>query len=265
MADELIEEVEDGVAILTLNRPEALNALNPPLMKALNAALQRCAGDSTIGCVVLTGAGRGFCAGGDIKARARAAEQENAPPPAAAKAAPPKRSFEDRAGWLRRSSEASRLLHGMMKPTIAMINGSCAGAGLALAGACDLRYAGRSAMFTSAFARAGLSGDYGGSYFWTRILGTARARELFLLAEKFDAAAALDFGLVHRVHDDEALRDAVLAVARGFAKAPRWSPAHIKRNLNAAETGTLEDVLDLEALTQTLSSQALAASVRRRD
>lgn len=260
MADELIETVEGGVAVLTLNRPDVLNALDPPLMKALNTALQRCASDAAIACVILTGAGRGFCAGGDIKARARAIVE----PDAERLEARPKQSFEDRVAWLRRSMEASRLLHDMTKPTIAMINGACAGAGLALAGACDLRFAAGSAVFTSAFARAGLSGDYGGSYFWTRILGTAKARELFLLAAKFDAEAALSFGLVNRVYPDEALRDEVMKVARGFAEAPRWSAGYIKRNLNLAEKATIGEMLDFEAITQSLSSRNLAEAARDR-
>lgn len=268
MSEELLETIEDGIATLTLNRPEVLNALNPSLMKTLYAALQRIAADSTIACVVLTGAGRGFCAGGDIKARARGARTEASSVdvveqvPKAARAA---QSFEDRVAWLRRSSEAARLLHDMGKPTIAMINGACAGAGLALAGACDLRYAGRSAVFTSAFARAGLSGDFGGSYFWTRILGTAKARELYLLSEKFDAQAAFDFGLVNRICDDDELRTAVMAVANRFPKTSKWSADYIKRNLNAAEQGTLAQILDLEALTQTLSSRALDESTRERE
>jgi len=113
-------------------------------------------------------------------------------------------------------------------------------------------------MLTSVFARAGLSGDYGGSWFWTRILGTAKARELYLLCERIDARQALAAGMVSAVHDDADLAAQVMALARRFADGPRTAYGYMKRNLNAAETGTLESLLDLEATHMLLSREALS-------
>jgi len=251
---ELLTQLDQGVMTLTLNRPERLNALNTSLMRALNDALAGAARDPAVACVVLTGAGRAFCAGGDMKASA-ASRADPAPETSA-----PRSSFETRRDWLRRSMEAARLLHDMPKPTIAMINGACAGAGLSLAGACDLRYAGESAVLTTAFARAGLSGDYGGSWFWTRIAGTAKARELFFLSEKIDAQTALGAGLVTAVHPDAELTDRTHAIARGLARAPGAALSYMKRNLNAAETQSLEAVFDLEAVNMLLSRQSVSTS-----
>lgn len=264
MSDEtevLLERLEDGVLTITLNRPDSMNALNPPLMRRLVEATQRAAQDSAVGCVVLTGAGKAFCAGGDAKAVAKGREQVEAAK--AAEAAPdadkPKKKVttrEERAAWIRRSGEASRLLHEMHKPTIAMINGGCAGAGMSLAGACDLRIAGESARFSTAFANFGISGDYGGSYFWTRILGTAKARELYFLAEKFDSAQALALGVVSAVHPDDQLAEKTMAVARRLAARSATTFSFMKRALNAAENGRLDEILEMEAWNVVLSREA---------
>ena len=250
--DEVLIQTNEGrVSVLTLSRPDTLNALDSKLMRRFEEAVRRVAHDDAVGCVVITGAGRGFCSGGDTKAIAAAAvAREDG-------SAPPKSTFEARVRWLRRSVEASRLLHEMGKPTIAMINGACAGAGMSIAGACDLRFAGRSATFVSAFTKNGVPGDYGGSWFWTQILGTAKARELYLLGEKMDAAEALAFGLVHRVHDDDALREATMKIAHRMAALPPTGLAYAKENLNAATTDGLAALLDRESLNMTLGRHAL--------
>ena len=259
MSDEvLMELVEDGVALLTLNRPESLNALDPALMRCLVGAVRKAATDDAIRCVVLTGAGRGFCAGGDLKAIGKAADARvasDAPPP-------PRVSTESRTRWLRRSAEASRLLHEMPKPTIAMINGACAGAGLSLAGACDLRFAARSAKFRAAFTSSGVSGDYGGSWLWTQILGTARARQLYFVDERRDAEAALAFGLVHAVHPDETLHETVMGIARQLAALPGAGLAYAKANLNAALTESFAASLDRESLSMMLARNVLVEARR---
>jgi 2-(1,2-epoxy-1,2-dihydrophenyl)acetyl-CoA isomerase len=172
-------------------------------------------------------------------------------------------AFEERMRTLHDSSFAGLILHEMDKPTIAMINGPCAGAGITLAGACDLRFMGRSAMMKSAFNEVGLTGDYGGSWFWTHILGTAKAREFYLLSEKYDAERALDFGLVHRLFDDEALREATMEVAQQLAKRKPWAARLTKKNLNYALHADLRDALEREALSQTLASQALGAAIKQ--
>jgi len=231
---DFLEQVKDGVAILTMNRPERLNAMSRPMLEAMEAALARLAGAPEIGAVVLTGAGRAFCAGGDVKAMAEGAEVAGG-------------SLEERAQQLRARMEVSRWLHEMPKPTIAMVRGAAAGAGLSLALACDLRVASETAKFTTAFARVGYSGDFGGSYFLTRLVGTARARELYFTAELLDAARALAIGLVNRVVPDAELETETLGLAGRLARGPRIAHRYIKRNMNAAESGTLAELLDLEA------------------
>jgi len=156
-------------------------------------------------------------------------------------------TLEERAQGLRSAMEVSRWLHEMPKPTIAMVRGAAAGAGLSLAMACDLRIAGDSARFGTAFARVGYSGDFGGSYFLTRLVGTAKARELYYTAELVDAPQALAWGLVNRVVPDAQLEEETMALASRIAGGPRIALRYMKRNMNAAETGTLKDLLDLEA------------------
>jgi 2-(1,2-epoxy-1,2-dihydrophenyl)acetyl-CoA isomerase len=234
MSDDLLVAVNDGVAVLTLNRPERLNAMSRAMLDGLLAALPQLADDPDVGVVVLTGAGRGFCAGGDVKAMAEGSEMAGS-------------SLEERAQGLRASMEVSRWLHEMPKPTIAMVRGAAAGAGLSLALACDLRFAGESARFGTAFARVGYSGDFGGSFFLTQLVGTAKARELYYTAELLDASQALALGLVNRVIPDARLEQETLAVAARLAAGPRVALRYMKRNLNAAESGTLKELLDLEA------------------
>ncbi|ACG78953.1 enoyl-CoA hydratase [Phenylobacterium zucineum HLK1] len=251
MSRSVLEAVQDGVMTITLNRPERLNAMNGELMEQLLEAVQRAAADPKVACVVLTGAGRGFCSGGDLKNKDAEIAADALLPPEQRKRP---QTIEAKIARLRRLTEAARLLHDMPKPTVAMINGACAGAGLSLAGACDLRIAAQSAVITSAFGKAGLSGDFGGSWFWSRILGAAKVRELYLLSERRTAAEALAFGLVHRVVPDEELLTHVQALTLSIATGPTHAYGFMKRNLAAAEDGALEEVLDLEATTMTLCS-----------
>jgi 2-(1,2-epoxy-1,2-dihydrophenyl)acetyl-CoA isomerase len=242
MSQDLIENIKDGVAVLTMNRPDRLNALSGPMLDALLEALPRLAEDPNVGCVVLTGAGRGFCAGGDVKAMAEGREMSG-------------ETLEERAQGLRNKMETSRWLHLMPKPTIAMVRGAAAGAGLSLALACDLRIAGESAKFGTAFARVGYSGDFGGSYYLTQLVGTAKARELYYTADLVDAQRALTLGLVNRVVGDDRLEEETLALAGKIARGPRIALRYMKRNLNAAESGSLGELLDLEAWHHTRTGQ----------
>ena len=234
MITELLETVSDGIAVLTMNRPDRLNALSGPMLSAMLEALMRLADDSAVGVVVLTGAGRGFCAGGDVKAMAEGKEFGGT-------------TMEEKAQQLRSAMETSRLLHEMPKPTIAMVRGAAAGAGLSLALACDLRVASDNARFGTAFARVGYSGDFGGSYYLTQLVGTAKARELYYTADLLDAAQALALGMVNRVVPDASLEQETMALAAKIANGPRVALRYMKRNMNAAESGTLKDQLDLEA------------------
>jgi 2-(1,2-epoxy-1,2-dihydrophenyl)acetyl-CoA isomerase len=235
MPDELLCRLENRVALLTLNRPERLNALTKDMMATLRARLADVAIDDGVGCVVLTGAGNAFCAGGDVRVQAQVAAEGTPESP------------ERRTDLLRASMEASRLLHEMPKPTIAMVNGVAAGAGLSLALACDLRIAGRSARMTTAFAKVGLSGDYGGTWFLTQLVGSAKARELYFLSDVMDATRIEALGLANRVVDDDELSAETLALAERLASGPSVALRYMKRNLNVAEAGTLSEGLDSEA------------------
>jgi len=219
---ELLVSVDGGIAVLTLNRPERLNALTRDMLSGLRTHLAALAEDPAIGCVVLTGAGRAFCSGGDVRVQAANAGKSDQSP-------------EQRADQLRASMEASRLLHDMPKPTIAMVNGVAAGAGMSLALACDMRIACESARMTTAFAKVGLSGDYGGTYFLTQLVGPSKARELYLTADVLDAAQLLALGMVNRVVPDASLTAETMALASRFASGPRVAYRYIKRNLKVAE------------------------------
>lgn len=234
MSTELVESRDAGVLTLTMNRPERLNALTPAMTDALLAALRRAALDNDVRAVVLSGAGRGFCAGGDVKAMA----DTQGPP-----ATPEARTLQ-----LREHMECARLLREMPKPTIAVVRGACAGAGLSLALACDLLLASDTAKLTSAFAKVGLSGDFGSTYFLTQLLGP-RARAFALLSPVLKADEALQMGLVTRVVPDSTLDDEGRALAQQLAQGPTLTLGHIKANLNIAEQGaTLSQALDQEAV-----------------
>jgi 2-(1,2-epoxy-1,2-dihydrophenyl)acetyl-CoA isomerase len=252
---DLLESTENGIATLTLNRPERLNALSPAMTSGLKDALERLATDHSVGAIVIAGAGRGWCAGGDVKTmESRGANQ----------------SFEDRVEGLRRAHQLPFLLRTMPKVVIAMINGPVAGAGLGLALACDLRIAGKAARFGTAFARIGYSGDYGGSWSLTRLVGTAKARELYFLADIIDGDKAGELGIVNRVVEDSALREETMALARRIADGPQIALGLMKRNLFAAETEPFQTVLDLEAAHQARCAftedhkEAVAAFVEKR-
>jgi len=234
MGQDLLEVVKDGVAVLTLNRPDRLNAMSGPMLATMLEALPRLADDPEVGVVVLAGAGRGFCAGGDVKAMAEGREFGGT-------------SLEENAQALRSSMEVSRWLHEMPKVTIAMVRGAAAGAGLSLALACDLRVASDTARFATAFARVGYSGDFGGSWYLTRLVGTAKARELYYTADIVDAQQALALGIANRVVPDTRLEEETMTLAGRLARGPRVAYRYMKRNFNAAESGTLKDSLDLEA------------------
>jgi len=239
MTQDLLESVDNGVATLTMNRPDRRNAMSWEMLDAMIEALPRLAADEAVGAIVLTGAGGAFSAGGDVKAMAEG--KEFADP-----------LMENNVASLRSRMEVSRLLHEVPVPTIAAVPGPAAGAGLSICVACDLRVASASARFTTAFARVGYSGDFGGSYFLTAVVGTAKARELYYSGDMIDAAEALRIGLVNKVVPDDELESAVAALAGRLAAGPRIAHAYMKLNLNAAETAVLADQLDREALHHVL-------------
>jgi 2-(1,2-epoxy-1,2-dihydrophenyl)acetyl-CoA isomerase len=248
--DTVLIENQSGVRIITMNRPDRLNALDGSIMAPLADATADAARDTSVGCVIVTGAGRGFCSGGDLKG------DRGGPVVASHEEGSRTEQGHTR---LRGYMETSRLLHEMLKPTIAMINGPVAGAGIGIAGACDLRFAGKTATFLSAFDKIGAGGDFGSSWFWTKIVGTGVARELFLLSEKISAEEAFAKGLYTKLFDDAALREETLKIAHKLADGPRTGYRYMKANLNNAEDWAFEAQFDQEALHMGLSTQASAA------
>ena len=231
---DLIESLADGVATFTLNRPDRLNALSPAMLDGLHDALTRAATDDAVGAIVITGAGRGFCAGGDVKDMATRQHH----------------TFEERISRLERMHRLPLLMRRHPKVIIAAVNGVAVGAGLGLAMACDLRLAARSARFGTGFGGIAYSGDFGGAWLLTKLVGPAKARELYLLGEVIGAEAAERIGLATRVTEDGSLAEEAAALARRIAAGPRLSYNYMKRNLFAAETESLSAVLDMEAVHQ---------------
>ena len=234
---ELLASKDEGVLTLTMNRPEARNALSRAMLAALTDQLAAAEVDAEVKCVVLTGAGRGFCAGGDVKGMAASGDGTTG------------NSTIDVAIARQRLSQratAGRLFK-MPKPTIAALPGAAAGAGFSLALACDMRIMAASAIMTTAFARVGFSGDYGGTYFLTQLIGSAKARELYYLSERVSADEALRLGLTNWVCAPEELAAKTREIALRLARGPSVAYRYMKENLNRAMAGEVDDCLDLEA------------------
>lgn len=251
---DLIAERHDGVLYLTMNRPDKLNALSDHMIAGLLEELNRAAHDREVGAVVLTGAGRGFCAGGDIGRMRERNESGSAGGGAHAHSASAgEQGIQTRISQLRRSEEVSLLLHEMPKVTIGAINGPAAGAGLSIALACDLRIASDNARFGTAFARVGFSGDFGGTYLLTQLVGPAKARELYFTAEVIGAEEALKLGMVNRVVPAASLTEEVQAFAKRLAAGPVVAYFYMKAHLNLALKSDLRTILDRESYGQTLT------------
>jgi 2-(1,2-epoxy-1,2-dihydrophenyl)acetyl-CoA isomerase len=231
-SETVLQSLDSGLLTITMNRPERRNALNPDMTQGLVAAARRGAEDPDVRAVLLKGAGGTFCVGGDVKSMA----EGRAPV-----------SFEGRQVQLRRGMEVSRILHEMAKPVVAQLDGAAAGAGLSIALACDFRVASTSVKITTAFAKVGLSGDYGGTYFLTQMLGSAKARELYLLSPVLTAQEALALGMVTRVVPDAEVEAAARDLAMSLAQGPTITLGYIKRNINNAERLPLETCFDAEA------------------
>ena len=229
---ELLCSVEERVAVVTLNRPDAKNALSPDIKQGLMDLLPALGSDPDVGCVLLTGAGHTFSAGGDTGRMAQGDAIANP---------------EDRVRRVRNEHRIPAALHEIDKPTLCALPGAAAGAGLSLALACDLRIAARSAFVVTSFAKLGLSGDYGGSWFLTRLVGPAKARELYFTSARVQSQECERLGIFNRVVDDEALPAAAFALASELAAGPPIAFRYMKQNLNRALVEDLQTCLDFEA------------------
>ena len=241
MNQTVLYDVAGGIATITLNRPDRLNTMSNELLEEALEALETAASDDGVRAVIFTGAGRGFCAGGDLGAMGSEDRRS--------------RPLQTEIGRLRRFVRTSQLLRGMPKVTIAAINGPCAGAGFSWACAADIRYAAASAVFNTAFLTAGLSGDFGGTWTLTRLVGAAKARELYLLAERFDATEAHRIGLVSKVVPDDELMPLARSVAERAAASAPLALRAIKENLNDALEVGFSELLDREAERHTRCGQ----------
>ncbi len=245
---DILTRLDDGILMVTLNRPTSLNGLTISMTRELNERLREAAASPAVRVVVLTGTGRAFCAGGDIKEFD--AIDRNDAQWVKWKDDPVWNDIDTSAERTRRASEGPLLLHGMPKPTIAMVRGACVGAGVALAASCDFRIVSDTAFFSTAFARIGISGELGASYYVSKLVGLAKARELFFFADRVPAQDALRIGLVNKVVPDAELEQEVTTFARRLADGPPLAYRFIKANLNAAETRTAEEMVGIEAVNQ---------------
>ena len=235
--EDLLAALDEGVAVLTLNRPKARNAMTGEMNIALQNMLAGFELNPEVKVIVLTGAGKGFCAGGDVKGMAKRGDGtvgEN--------------TIDSAIHRQRLTQRAtSGKLFKMPKPTLAALPGAAAGAGLSLALACDMRIMASTAIMTTAFAKVGFSGDYGGTYFLTQLVGSAKARELYYLSDRVSAEEALGLGLTNWVCEPEELREKTMEIARRLADGPTIAYRYMKENLNRAMSGEVDDCLDLEA------------------
>jgi 2-(1,2-epoxy-1,2-dihydrophenyl)acetyl-CoA isomerase len=235
--DHLLADLTGGILTLTFNRPEARNALSSELLQALGSQLADGEINPEVRCVVITGTGAAFCAGGDVKAMSETNSNGA------------KSTLDTLIQRQRLNQRAtSGRLYKMPKPTLAVLPGPAAGAGLSIALACDLRIMSSTAFMTTAFAKVGFAGDYGGSLFMSQLVGTAKARELYFLSDRISAKEAEDLGLTNWVVAPEALQESAADIAQKLANGPTVAYSYMKENLARALTSAdVHDCLDLEA------------------
>lgn len=230
---------EDGIAVITLNRPQARNAMSGDMTAGLERALDHAERNAKIRCVVITGAGGAFCAGGDVKGMAARSGGGSGEGP----------TLDERIHLqrLNQRNTAGRI-HLMPKPVLASLPGAAAGAGLGIALAADLRIMADTAFITTAFAKVGFSGDYGGSYFLSHLVGQGKAKELYFLSDRVSSAECLALGIANRVVPAADLEKETLALARRLAEGPPVAYRYMKENFRrAALGGDVIECLDLEA------------------
>jgi 2-(1,2-epoxy-1,2-dihydrophenyl)acetyl-CoA isomerase len=229
---------EAGVATITLNRPDVLNALNGDLMRALGEAMASAEADPSIRCILLTGAGKGFSSGADLASVQLPSTEEQA------------RAIDLGAALREHYNPLIERMRTMPKPIVSAVNGVAAGAGMSIALAADIVLAARSASFLQAFAKIGLVPDAGSTWFLPRLVGDARARALMMLADQISAEDAWRYGMVWQLHDDEALMPAAQALAARLSRMPTQALGLIKQAALASADNDLRGQLHLEANLQ---------------
>ena len=237
--DELLCSVDDRVATITLNRPERKNALSDNLTPALRQTLLELNTAQEVGCIVITGAGNAFCAGGDVSGMGGGSNDEK---PAH------KPSIQDRVKTLQHKQETLTLrLFEHAKPTIASLPGPAVGAGMCIALACDIRIGSESAFIGTGYRNVGFSGDYGGSWLLTQLVGIAKAKELFFTGRRIQSDECLELGLFNQVVPDEKLEESTTELARQIASGPPIAIGYMKENINRSLELDLRGALAQEA------------------
>jgi 2-(1,2-epoxy-1,2-dihydrophenyl)acetyl-CoA isomerase len=231
----VLQHVEDGLAILTLNRPDRMNAINTELSTALNEALTAISVDKHIQAVIITGAGKGFCAGGDLKEIWEARQKND------------KESMEP---LLRSGMGMVLKMRTMRQPIVAAVNGAAAGAGMNIALAADVRIAAENASFGETFAKVGLFPDFGGTYFLPQLVGHAKAAELFYTGDMFDAKRALELGIVNRLVPADKLMEEAKKFAMTIVTGPRVASRALKQVLFGNDRNVLTKALEYEVEEQ---------------
>ena len=256
-SEELLYEVKDRVAVLTMNRPERLNALTPAMREGILHAVTTANQDNSVRALILTGAGRGFCSGGDVKAmnEARTSGSFN--------------TLDDRIAPVR--DRVVLAMRNADKPVIAAVNGPAAGAGMNIALACDIRIMARDATMGQTFSRRGLHPDWGGTYFLPRLIGIAKAAEMIWSGRMVSAEECFELGIVSKLSDPEKLMDEVTAMAEGFADGPPVAIRLAKRAMYRNVDSSLEEALEFETFAQNVcaatkdANEGISAFVERRD
>ena len=228
----LILEKQDSVAVITLNRPEKLNALNRDLQDEINAICEEMRWDDSVRAVVFTGAGRGFCSGADLTGGRRGEPQE-----------PTRREMVDEYSWVGRLAKS---VYGLDKPTIAAVNGVAAGAGMSISLACDVRVGCSKSRFKTVFIERNLSPDSGMTYFLPRIVGISRAFDLCMTSRNVEAEEAYRIGLLDRLVEDDKLLESAVELGRQFAFGPPIAVTMTKRALQRSLDSTFDDQLRYE-------------------
>lgn len=257
--EQVLCEIIDAVAVITLNRPEARNALSDELTPALRRMIKEMGEHKDVNVLLITGAGTAFCAGGDVKGMSKGIGGKEM-------------TMDERIADLKiRQRTLTGALRAVRKPTIAALPGPAAGAGLSIALACDIRVASASAFVSTGYARVGLSGDYGIAWMLTNLVGTAKARELLFTAERVEADECLRLGLINKIFSDDIFRAEALDMARRIAAGPSITLGLMKDNLDDALEVDFDTALDREAERLVKSAntndhkEAVAAFVEKRD